>query len=156
MPSEIERKFLVDSTLWEPSSEGASITQAYICIEHATVVRVRIIDAQAFLTIKGKTEGFRRPEYEYSVPVSHAREMIEAFGSNRCVEKVRYTEEHLGKTWEIDIFNGQNHPLILAEIELISEDQEFEKPAWLGREVSDDPRYYNSNLSSKPFTTWSD
>jgi len=156
VPTEIERKFLVDSALWTPSSKGASITQAYICVENSTVVRVRILNDRAFLTIKGKTEGISRPEYEYSVPVSHAQEMIAELGSKRCVEKVRYTEEHNGMTWEIDIFKGQNQSLILAEIELESEYQEFERPSWLGREVSDDSRYYNSNLATQPFSTWSD
>ncbi|MEE2902247.1 MAG: CYTH domain-containing protein [Myxococcota bacterium] len=156
MPTEIERKFLVDSALWTPSSKGVSIIQAYVCVEDTTVVRVRILAEKAFLTIKGKTEGLSRPEYEYPVPVSHAQEMIAAFGSKRCVEKLRFTEEHNGMTWEIDIFKGQNQPLILAEIELTSEHQEFERPVWLGREVSDDSRYYNSNLAVYPFKTWSD
>ena len=156
MAIEIERKFLVDSALWTPSSKGSSILQAYICIENATTVRARILDDEAFLTIKGKTEGVRRPEYEYSVPVAHAREMISMFGSTRCIEKVRYTEEHYGMTWEIDIFKGKNSPLVLAEVELVSEEQDFERPPWLGLEVSEDSRYYNSNLAMNPFMNWSD
>lgn len=153
MALEIERKFLVDQSLWVPSENGIRMVQAYLCIDPMPTVRVRIAGEKAYLTIKGRSETISRPEFEYEIPVDDAMEMLKLAISNP-VEKIRYKiqyEEHL---WEVDVFSGKNEGLIIAEIELKSENQSFLKPRWILDEVSEDRRFYNSYLSKHPFQEW--
>lgn len=155
MPLEIERKFLVDTGKWTPTGRGIQLVQAYLSIDPNPTVRVRIAGEKAFLTIKGRTETISRPEFEYEVPVNEAQEMMKMAISNP-VEKIRYEMMHEGSLWEVDVFSGRNEGLVIAEIELESEDQIFPRPDWLLDEVSGDRRYYNSFLSERPFQEWED
>ena len=155
MGMEIERKFLVDQKIWQPGEQGISVRQGYLAGEGPLLVRIRQQDRKAFLTLKGRTTGISRLEFEYEIP------MVDAVGLLRLcqqplVEKVRYVEEFEGHTWEIDRFFGSNEGVMIAEIELTSEDESFARPAWLGREVSGDSRYYNSNLIQHPYSEWKD
>ena len=155
MGMEIERKFLVDQKIWQPGEQGISVRQGYLAGEGPLLVRIRQQDRKAFLTLKGRATGISRLEFEYEIP------MVDAVGLLRLcqqplVEKVRYVEEFEGHTWEIDRFFGSNEGLMIAEIELTSEDESFARPAWLGREVSGDSRYYNSNLIQHPYSEWKD
>ena len=153
MGLEIERKFLVDHSKWTPTGEGIVLLQAYLSLDPNPTVRIRIAGEEAYITIKGRSESISRPEFEYEIPVSDARELQKMAISNP-VEKIRYEIMHKGFLWEVDVFTGKNEGLILAEIELESEDQEFSRPDWLLEEVSDDKRYYNSFLSGCPFSEW--
>ena len=150
---EIERKFLVDEKKWNPSDKGTRIQQGYLSADPERTVRVRISEDKAFLTIKGKPEGIKRRELEYGIPV-HDAEVLIKMAINSVVEKTRYKEDYHGFTWEIDVFEGENKGLILAEIELEEEHQEFEKPDWAEADVSDDKRYYNLYLSKNPYQAW--
>lgn len=152
MAAEIERKFLV-SPAWQPRDEGTYFKQGYLSSVKERVVRVRIAGDKAKLTIKGVTHGVSRAEYEYEIPLADARELLDLC-EQPLIEKRRHLEEVGGKTFEIDVFLGANQGLIVAELELASEDEAFDKPPWLGDEVSGDERYYNNNLIAKPFTTW--
>jgi len=153
MALEIERKFLVDTTKWSPVDRGTKLIQAYLGLAPYPTVRVRIAGDKAFLTIKGRSQTISRPEFEYKVPVDDAHEMLKLAISNP-VEKIRYEVMYEGFLWEIDVFSGKNSGLVMAEIELESENQEFSQPDWLLEEVSADGRYYNSYLSGCPFTEW--
>lgn len=153
MPIEIERKFLVDHTRWTPTNEGTKIIQAYLGLYPSPTVRIRIAGEHGFLTIKGRSDTISRPEFEYEVPLNEAREMLN-LAISYPVEKTRYEVMHEGFLWEVDVFSGKNSGLIIAEIELESEDQEFQSPEWLLDEVSSDGRYYNSYLSGCPFSEW--
>lgn len=153
MGLEIERKFLVDSEKWQPENEGTLIVQAYLGLDPNPTVRVRIKGENAFLTIKGRTNSISRPEFEYEIPVDDARDLLKLAVSNP-VEKIRHEVWFEGFCWEVDVFSGKNQGLILAEIELHSEDQQFKKPNWILEEVSADVRYYNSFLSGCPFQEW--
>ncbi len=153
MPLEIERKFLVDTTKWSPADRGTKLIQAYLGLAPNPTVRIRISGEKAFLTIKGRSASISRPEFEYEVPVDDAQEMLKLAISNP-VEKTRYEVMHKGFLWEIDVFSGKNSGLVMAEIELEFENQEFSPPDWLLEEVSADGRYYNSYLSGCPFTEW--
>jgi adenylate cyclase len=128
--------------------------QGYLSSHPERVVRVRIAGDVAKLTIKGKTTGITRLELEYDIPIADAQRMLDELCERPLIDKHRYTEDHDGRTWEIDVFHGDNDGLVLAELELPSEDAPFTKPAWAGREVSDDPRYYNANLLAAPFNSW--
>ena len=154
MPDEIERKFLVDRARWTPRGDGVHLVQGYLSSHKERVVRVRIAGTQAKLTIKGKNEGIRRLELEYDIPVADAKRMLDELCERPLIDKHRYTEEVGGHTWEIDVFHGENDGLVLAEIELESEDTAFEKPPWATDDVSHDARYYNANLLSAPYSTW--
>lgn len=151
MSFEIERKFLVKTDLWNNSLAKHSyrIIQGYIQKDKEKVIRIRIRDEEAFLTIKSKAEGIKRFEFEYQIPVSDAKLMLSKF-TKKCIEKTRYIVEFQGKTWEVDEFEGNNKGLLLAEIELEAEDETFEKPEWADEEVSLDLRYHNSNLIDFP------
>ena len=153
MGLEIERKFLVDSTKWTPTGQGITLVQAYLSLDPHPTVRIRIAGEKAYITIKGRSESISRPEFEYEIPVQDARELQNMAISNP-VEKIRYKILHEGFLWEVDVFSGKNEGLIMAEIELESEDQEFPRPDWILEEVSPDGRYYNSFLSGCPFTEW--
>ena len=147
MNTEIEYKFLVDSHAWEKleKPEPTLIVQAYLQREKERTVRVRVKGDSGFLTIKGETIGVTRSEFEYEIPVHEAQAMIDHF-ELPCIRKHRYEIEHAGKIWEVDVFGGKLEGLILAEIELSSEDETFEKPDWVTKDVSSDPSYYNSEL----------
>jgi len=153
MAREIERKFLLKSDAWRSRVGGVTYRQGYLSTVPERTVRVRLAGAHAFLTVKGITKGHSRLEFEYPVPVADAEEML-ALCEGPLVEKTRYEIPHAGKTWQVDEYHGDNHGLILAEIELTSEDEKFEVPEWIGTEVSGDSRYYNSNLARNPFASW--
>lgn len=152
MGQEIERKFLVDPS-WTPPGDGVAFEQGYLSSHPERVVRVRIEGERAKLTIKGSTRGVTRSEFEYPVPVEDARELM-ALCEQPVIVKRRYVIEHAGKRWEVDVFAGENAGLVIAELELASEQDAFEKPAWVREEVSGDPRYYNSNLARDPYSRW--
>lgn len=154
MGKEIERKFLVKESNWQKSSKGSLIQQGYIVIRKEKVVRIRIMNDKGYLSIKGTTTGATRNEYEYEIPLEDARQMLNNLCEKPILEKHRYKINQGGMTWEIDIFHGDNEGLIVAEIELEYEDQEFEKPDWVDMEVTDDPKYFNSNLVKNPFKKW--
>ena len=153
---EIERKFLVVGDDWRAVVDaGEPCEQGYISSDlEAATVRVRVMGAQGFLTLKGPTRGISRTEMEYEIPVEEAQTMLQDFCGDRVVSKRRYLYKTNGIVWEIDEFFGANNGLILAEIELQSEDQHVDKPRWVGEEVSHDPRYFNAALSLNPFATW--
>lgn len=153
MALEIERKFLVDPSKWTPTDQGTRIIQAYLGLAPNPTVRIRIAGEKAFLTIKGRSETISRPEFEYEVSVADAQEMLKLAISNP-VEKTRHELMYEGFLWEIDVFSGKNEGLIMAEIELESEFQEFSRPDWVLEEVSNDGRYYNSYLSGCPYSEW--
>lgn len=160
MASEIERKFLVlDSSWQEQSSQSRYLRQGYLTrIEQGgnSSIRVRISDTEAWLNIKSSTLGISRLEYEYGIPLEDAREMLDLLVQGPVLEKTRHLIPFEGHTWELDVFHGENQGLVVAEIELTHEDETFAKPAWLGREVSADPRYYNVNLITHPWSEWKD
>lgn len=154
MQYEIERKFLVSDKNIINELEGKFYKQAYIETKDKTAVRVRITPDNAFLTIKGPNNGLKRLEYEYVIPKKDANEIIDNLCQKSIIEKNRYVIYHDNKKWEIDQFLGQNEGLIIAEIELENENTEFTKPEWLGMEVTNDVRYFNSNLVKNPFINW--
>ena len=152
MAREIERKFLTKGSAWRRAG-GMRLCQGYLSSAKGRTVRVRTVGDKAYLTIKGVAVGATRPEFEYEIPYQDAKELL-----NLCevplIEKDRYRLEEGGVVWEIDEFLGENRGLIVAEVELESEDQPFTKPDWVGEEVTGDPRYFNSNLIKKPYTKW--
>lgn len=153
MAVEIERKFLVRRELWQPKEAGIAIVQGYLCSDAERTVRVRTWNEQAYLTVKGKSRGIRRLEFEYEIPFSDAKELL-ALCEQPVISKRRYVEQHVDNRWEIDVFEGDNEGLILAEVELLSEDAEISLPEWAGSEVSGDKRYYNSYLFRCPYRLW--
>lgn len=155
MGQEIERKFLIRGEAWRSQGKGSVYRQGYIpTVKPGHTVRVRIAGDRAFLTIKGPAKGLSRLEYEYPIPLSDAEEMLEKLCDRPLIEKVRYEIPQGHHVWEVDEFLGDNRGLILAEIELSSETETFELPDWIEKEVTGDRRYYNSNLTKKPFSTW--
>lgn len=152
MGSEIERKFLVDPA-WRPPGEGVRFTQGYLSSAPERVVRVRLEGETAKLTIKGKTRGVTRDEFEYEIPASDAPALL-ALCEQPVIEKHRHRIDFDGKTWEVDVFHGDNDGLVVAELELASETEPFAVPPWAIEEVSHDPRYYNANLQKHPYRTW--
>lgn len=154
MPIEIEKKFLLKYLPEELLLSPSSLSQGYITKKKEKVVRVRISDDSAFLTVKGPSKNAVRKEFEYRVPVEDAREMLELFCKNSLIIKKRYFIEYNGFEWVIDKFSGPNEGLVVAEIELEYEEQLFDLPDWIGEEVTGDARYYNSNLVEHPYTTW--
>ncbi|GJL73440.1 MAG: CYTH domain-containing protein [Nitrosomonas sp.] len=154
MGKEIERKFLVTGDDWR-SAEYSNYVQGYLSIDKERTVRVRMTDDKAFLTIKGITRHATREEYEYSIPVDDAESMLRQLCLRPLIEKRRYFIKHAGMTWEVDDFQGENAGLVVAEIELDDEQQAFDKPDWVGEEITADKRYYNASLVAAPFSTWS-
>ena len=152
MATEIERKFLVQGTQWR-NEAGTRIKQGYLNRDKARTVRVRVRGDQAFLTVKGLTRGASRAEFEYEIPLADAEELLK-LSDGPLIEKTRYVVVHDGSKWEVDEFQGDNSDLVVAEIELRSKDEQFSRPPWLGREVTDDDRYYNSSLASHPYRAW--
>ncbi len=154
MATEIERKYLVVGDAWRALGHGTAYRQGYLSTVKERTVRVRTIGDKGFLTIKGITVGATRSEYEYKIPVADADEILDDLCEKPIIEKNRYKIPIGGVTWEVDEFFGVNDGLIVAEIELQSEDQSFQKPDWIGEEVTSDPRYFNANLIARPFSTW--
>lgn len=155
MAEEIERKFLVTGDDWRTEGVGIPYTQGYLSRDPERVVRIRRAGERAFLTVKGLTRGISRSEFEYPIPLADFAAMRELC-DGPVVEKIRTVVDFSGKRWEVDEFQGANAGLIVAEIELAREDETFPLPPWVGKEVSDDPRYSNVRLASEPFTTWSE
>ncbi|MBQ3896326.1 MAG: CYTH domain-containing protein [Paludibacteraceae bacterium] len=153
MPKEIERKFLVVSDEYK-SSPRKYYKQGYLSVEPDKTVRVRVVGDKGFLTVKGRNNGISRAEYEYEIPAADANDMLDNLVKTGVIEKWRYVCVVDGKKWEVDEFLGDNAGLVVAEIELQSEDEPFTKPAWAGDEVSGDARYYNSSLSQNPYKNW--
>lgn len=150
MAKEIERKFLVkDRSYREMAVRSHHIVQGYISTRPEGTVRVRIKDEQAYLTVKGLTVGATRDEWEYGITTADARAMLERCTEGNVIDKTRYIVNHDGRTWEVDEFNGALSGLVVAEIELPSEDTAISLPAFVGNEITDDPRYYNSALSQR-------
>ncbi len=154
MAKEIERKFLVVGDSWRRLAEGTRYRQGYLSTVKERTVRVRTIGATGFLTVKGLTVGATRVEYEYEIPASDAEAMLDNLCEQPIIEKVRYRIPLDGLVWEIDEFEGVNRGLIVAEVELTSEAQAVARPDWIGDEIADDPRYFNSNLIAHPYTKW--
>jgi adenylate cyclase len=154
MGKEIERKFLVSGDAWRLLAKGTSYRQGYLNSAKERTVRIRTIDDKAFLTIKGLTAGATRSEYEYEIPLADCNTMLDALAEKPIIEKKRYEVPFEGLTWEIDEFFGDNTGLIVAEVELKSEGQTFRKPEWVGKEVTADPCYFNSNLIKHPYSKW--
>ena len=154
MAKEIERKFLVNTSKLPTLSKGHIMKQGYIPTQGITV-RARISNDKAFLTLKGRATGLSRSEFEYPIPVEDAQQILNELCAHPLIEKTRYLIPYGKHTWELDIFEGENEGLIVAEIELSHEDESFEKPQWITQEVSYDTKYRNSNLINHPFSTWS-
>jgi adenylate cyclase len=155
VPQEIERKFLVANDGWRSNADaGRSFRQTYLAETDRAVVRVRIIeDRDALLTIKSARPGLSRSEFEYSAPVADAEELAE-LRQGAELRKRRVRAALGGRTWEIDVYEGENEGLVIAEIELAREDAEVDLPAWLGREVTEDRRFYAARLAQQPFRLW--
>lgn len=156
MGTEIERKFLLKNDTWRGLAEGTFYRQGYLNTDKGRTVRIRTLNDKGFLTIKGPAvEGIRK-EFEYEVPYTDAVEMLEELAVSPIVEKKRYKIPFAGFIWEVDEFSGSNRGLILAEIELEHPAQPFDLPPWIGREVTNDSRFYNSNLARNPYISWGD
>ncbi|HOE64989.1 MAG TPA: CYTH domain-containing protein [Candidatus Hydrogenedentes bacterium] len=154
MGYEIERKFLVMGDAWREGAAGASMRQGYLCLGPPSSVRVRIEGSRAFLNVKQSTLAITRAEFDYPIPLADAEAMLVSLCVGAPVVKTRYRVPYEGFMWEVDVFEGANAPLVLAEIELASADQAFAPPPWIGAEVSGDPRYLNTHLSVCPFSQW--
>jgi adenylate cyclase len=156
MGVEIERKFRVRHTDFLAGVTGQWLCQGYLSHQAEATVRVRLDEDGARLTLKGMTQGATRREFEYPIPPGDARIMLDEMCPAGRIEKTRYRIEAPPHVWEVDVFAGDNEGLVLAEIELSDEQESFERPDWLGEEVTHDPRYYNSELSRHPWPLWSD
>jgi len=154
MAVEIERKYLVVHDQLPPLKKGELIFQSYIPTANNSTVRIRLCGTQAYLTLKGPTHGISRAEFEYPIPATDAHEMLTRLCAPGAIEKHRYKVLHDGMVWEIDVFEGVNKGLIIAEIELSSETQRFTLPPWIGAEVSADSRYSNQALMKSPWPKW--
>jgi len=162
MGTEIERKYLVKQAEWRSHKEqilqqnpamGKKYSQGYIPTSNGTTVRVRIIGTQGYLTIKSKTLGYTRAEFEYPIPVVDAEQMLNSLCQQPLIDKIRYKINYQDLVWEVDEFKGENQGLIVAEVELESENQQIDIPYWIDREVND-PKYFNSNLIKYPYSKW--
>jgi len=153
MGIEIERKFLVSGDAWRALAAPLLLRQGYLSSHPERVVRVRVEGEAAMMTVKGRSVGASRGEWEYPIPLADAEELLRLC-EQPLVEKYRRRIAFGGLIWEVDEFLGANAGLVVAEVELSSEDQVFDKPDWVGAEVSDDARYFNSNLIRHPYTLW--
>jgi CYTH domain-containing protein len=150
---EIERKFLVTGDQWRGLATGTRYRQGYLSSARERTVRVRIAGDRAYLTIKGAVVGATRLEFEYEIP-PHEADALLALCESPLIEKTRYRIAYEGLVWEVDEFHGENEGLVVAECELVSEDQPILPPTWIGTEVTEDPRYYNANLVARPYRSW--
>ncbi|MEN8133434.1 MAG: CYTH domain-containing protein [Pseudomonadota bacterium] len=153
MGTEIERKFMVKEGPWREAI-AKTYRQGYLSTVKERTVRVRTINGKGYLTVKGITVGATRLEFEYEIPYEDAEKLLDSLCEKPLIEKDRYTLYHGGFVWEVDVFFGDNEGLIVAEVELQSEDQVFERPDWVTDEVTNDPRYYNANLIQNPYSKW--
>ena len=155
MGREIERKFLIKPSEWAKLDKpgGKHLRQGYLVSDPNKTIRVRTTDDNAWITIKGISVGASRLEYEYQIPLGEGLELLDNFAEAE-LEKLRYEIHHQEKLWEVDVFLGDNNGLIVAEIELDSEDEKFELPEWVAEEVTQEKKYYNSNLTKHPFKLW--
>jgi len=152
---EIERKFLIRDDSWRREADaGTKVRQGFLAATRGCTVRVRSVAGRGVITVKGATRGISREEYEYEIPLADAEGMLETLCSGILVEKVRYRIPRGDLVWEIDVFEGENRGLVLAEVELDREDRKVDLPPWIGEEVSRDPRYFNAYLSSRPYRSW--
>lgn len=156
MGREIERRFLVTGEAWRDLGPGCAFRQGFLSTVKERVVRVRVAGERATLTIKGVTRGIAKVEFEYPIPLEDAQYLLDHLCIQPIIEKVRHGIEYAGLYWEVDEFLGENAGLVLAEVELQSEDQAVILPPWVGREISDDPRYFNSSLAEHPYRHWRD
>jgi CYTH domain-containing protein len=154
MAVEIERKFLVKGDTWRSLGTGKLYRQGYIATVSGITVRVRVAGENGYLTIKGKTDGIAREEFEYPIPVEDAKIMLDTLCDRPLIEKIRYKIDLKNLIWEVDEFLGENQGLILAEVELTHENQTIELPDWIDREVTGDHRYYNASLVKYPYQQW--
>lgn len=155
MGIEIERKYLIVNDNWQQNAdEGIYMIQAYMGSNDKSSVRIRVNGETANLNIKSKTIGAQRSEFDYAIPVVEAMEMLETLCEKPFIEKTRYHVRFQDHTWEIDVFAGENLGLIVAELELNSVDETFALPDWAGKEVTEDPRYYNICLVNHPYKDW--
>ena len=155
MGKEIERKFLVKGESWRTQAKRhIRMRQGYLSEGWQNSVRVRIENDRAFLNIKGSKDGIHRHEFEYEIPIGEAEEILDEVALRPLIEKTRYEIPFADHLWEVDVFEGDNAGLIVAEVELGSAEETFEHPQWLGREVSHERRYYNVSLREKPYSTW--
>ncbi len=155
MASEIERKFLVRDDSWrERARDPMRIRQGYVAAGPKASVRVRISGDRAWLNLKSATVGVSRAEFDYEIPLADGEKLIDTLCERPLIEKTRYFVDHAGHCWEVDVFEGENAGLVVAEIELASEDEPFELPPWAGEEVSQDRRYYNAALVKLPYSRW--
>ena len=155
MGIEIERKFLVNYEKWEQAEKplGDFYRQGYLLTDPTKTIRIRQTSAKGFLTIKGISVGATRAEFEYEIPFEEAKELLNQFAVSE-LSKIRYKISFDHHIWEIDVFSGENEGLIVAEIELKSENEIFEIPNWIDREVTGEDKYYNSNLTLNPYKDW--
>lgn len=156
MGLEIEKKFLITNDNWKTLGTGKEYSQGYLSSGKETSLRIRTIGERGIITVKGPNEGGKRLEFEYDIPYVDAREMLDKLCHKPLIDKIRYKIPFGGFTWEVDVFKGENEGLVFAEIELESVDQPFDIPEWIGEEVTGDPRYYNANLVSYPYSEWKD
>ncbi|AKS40414.1 CYTH domain-containing protein [Wenzhouxiangella marina] len=153
MGTEIEHKFLVRDASWKAGARGTRLIQAYLSTDPDRTVRVRVAGDEAWLTIKGRADGPARSEFEYPIPLADAQGLL-ALCHHPWIDKTRYLVPFGDHVWEVDEFHGENEGLIVAEVELSELGESFERPPWLGADVTDDPRYSNSGLVRKPFSRW--
>jgi adenylate cyclase len=153
MAAEIERKFLIVGDSWKDGCTGLRMAQGYLSLDPDRTVRVRLAGEDAWITIKGRTEGITRTEFEYSIPPNEAKSLL-AMCLPSVIDKTRHLVRFGGHVWEIDVFHGENEGLTVAEVELESEGETPEMPPWTGLEVSEDVRYFNAHLASHPYSTW--
>ncbi len=154
MPVEIERKFLVTGDGYRNNAEVTMIYQGFLSVDMERVVRVRISGDSAKITIKGKSNGITRPEFEYSIPVEDAKVIVNELCIKPIIRKNRYRIEIDELVWEVDEFFDKNKGLVIAEVELPDENYEFKLPDWIGKEVTGDIKYYNANLIENPYENW--
>jgi len=154
MALEIERKYLVDLEKLGTLENGIRIKQAYLSTNKEAVVRVRVKNDKAYLTIKGSNIGVTRLEFEYEIPLDEANEMLDKLCQKPVIDKTRYLINYENHTWELDVFYGENEGLVVVEVELSSEDETIILPSWVKEEVTSDARYYNSNLMKNPYKNW--
>lgn len=158
MAIECERKFLVTADDWRPAARPVAIRQGYLADERGVAVRVRIAGDAAFLTVKGArltggAAGMSRLEFEYAIPLADGRALL-GLCRPPLIEKVRHILDHEGHEWVVDVFEGDNAGLIVAEVELHRPDEPLVLPAWVGEEVTSDPRYLNVSLAKHPYRSW--
>jgi CYTH domain-containing protein len=151
--TEIERKFLVRDLAMLDGADGLVYRQGYLSTDPDRTVRIRRAGDDAYITVKGRSRGSTRAEFEYEIPPADADAML-ALCLEPVIDKVRYRIDHAGRTWEVDVFAGANDGLVVAEVELPDEDADVELPPWIGAEVTDDPRYFNANLVARPYREW--